>query len=305
MGDSYSNPGRMVFVGGAHIDQIMRLKQAPISGVSNPALMEISPGGASLNAASIASALGLQCAIVSPVGADVFGGELVSACRERGIEPLLVTLEGEATGLYSAIIEPGGDVVIAASDLSIYDRIDKQFLSRHLAPALYKDDGLFLTSNLSEAALAALAGQERFLAAVTISPAKAARLRGMLSSIDLLFTNLGEARVLSEMKGADSEQLCHWFISKGVKSGTISNGEHDLYCWYDGEIFIMAGRAIETIIDVNGAGDALAGGVLAGIRGGMDFHQAVEQGMKAARFTLGHHGPFDPDFSPGSLEANS
>jgi sugar/nucleoside kinase (ribokinase family) len=287
-------PQRMVFVGGAHMDQIFRLRQPPVAGVSNPANLESCAGGSALNSASVAAALGLDCVLVSPVGTDAFGEHLVDICRERSIDPVLVAIKNASTGIYSAILDPEGHVVIGASDLSIYDRIDEDFLTEHLLPVINEKDGLFVTSNLPETSLAELARSGHYIAAVTISPAKAPRLRGILDRIDLLFTNLGEARTLAQKPDSDGRSLCEWFVSKGVASGCISDSSNDLFGWSPEGVHCVANEKMHAIVDVNGAGDALAGAMLAGICRGMAFDDALRQGMNSARFTLGHDGPFQP-----------
>ena len=90
------------FVTGAHVDLAGRLDAAPILHVSNPGRFERIPGGAGLNAASAAAALGLSCAIAGPVGDDADAGELKRLAAARGIGDALVSLQGRRTGAAGA-----------------------------------------------------------------------------------------------------------------------------------------------------------------------------------------------------------
>ncbi|MGB7285699.1 MAG: PfkB family carbohydrate kinase [Salaquimonas sp.] len=282
------------------MDQIMRLEKPSLMGVSNPAKIEMSPGGAALNSASIAAALGLDTSLVSPVGGDLYGEHLVSVCKDRRIEPRLVSDVQFPTGIYSAIFEPSGEIVIGASDLGIYDTIDDEWLNKNLPQC----DGLFLTSNLREEQLLKAVSKAIFIAAATISPAKAKRLKPVLSQLDILFTNLGEARALSDLADADALVLADWFIAQGVKSGTLSNGGNDLIYWHNEKIGQSQVSRPVSLADVNGAGDALAGAVLAGLGTGLEFSEAVKLGLAAAAFSLSHSGPFSALLTHDILKAH-
>lgn len=300
MSDPQITPNHFVFLCGAHMDQIMRLHAPSIQGVSNPANIESYPGGAALNSASIAAALGLDASLVSPIGSDLNGNNLVTVCEDRGVRPCLIATNSNPTGLYSAIFEPNGDILIGASDLGIYNIVDPNWIDAHLP----KCKGLFLSSNLSEPVLIEAVQRANFVSAATISPAKASRLKSILGKINLLFTNKGEAGVLSGITSDNRKNQAQWFIDHGVQSGTISDGANDLLYWDQGEIFFLKTLPVSKIVDVNGAGDALAGGVLAGLGRGYDFEESIKLGAAAAAFSLSHSGPYSPELNLDILKAN-
>lgn len=287
-------PKDYVFLSGAHFDQIMRLNQPAVMGVSNPAKIENIPGGSALNSASTASALGLNVTLLSPIGDDLNGQHLLEICKQRNIRSALIQTDEQPTGNYTAIFEPLGDIVIGASDLAIYNVIDNDWIKRHLSEHLKNDMGLFLNANLEESLLLASADKASFLAAATISPAKARRLLPILGQVDCLFTNLGEARILSGLDHASAHELAAWAVNQGASAGTISQGADRLIYWHDGEIGEVIPQKIENLMDVNGAGDALAGAVIAALAFGKTFPDAVSFANQVAAYSLTHNGPFCP-----------
>lgn len=287
-------PKDFVFLCGAHFDQIMRLNQPAVMGVSNPAKIENIPGGSALNSASTASAFGLNVTLLSPIGDDLNGQHLAEVCKQRNIRSALIQTVEQPTGNYTAIFDSLGDIVIGASDLAIYTVIDGDWIIRHLVEHLKNDMGLFLNANLEEPLLLASADKACFIAAATISPAKARRLLPILDQVDCLFTNLGEARILSGLVDAEAHELAAWANNKGVSAGTISQGADNLIYWHDGTIGEVMPQKIEDLIDVNGAGDALAGAVLAALAFGKTFPDAVSFANQVAAFSLTHNGPYSP-----------
>ncbi|MCB1385438.1 MAG: hypothetical protein KDJ80_05815 [Nitratireductor sp.] len=287
-------PRRWVFVCGAHMDQALRLDAPARLGVSNPAKVENLAGGSALNAAGVAAAIGLDLTLLSPIGADAGGAILHETCAARGIGDRLIEMPGHATGLYSVLIEPDGNVLIGASDLALYETIDTAWLKTHLRPLMDGGTGLFLNANLSGAALEAAVAMADFVAAATISPAKAARLSPVLAGIDLLFANLAEARALAGEETATAEAAAAMLMERGVGAGAVTHEADPVTGWSEGRIRTTKPPRVDRIADSNGAGDAFAGGVLAALAGGRGFAAALDTGIAAAGLCLRAEGPY-PD----------
>ena len=144
------------FITGAHVDLAGRLDDAPIVHASNPGRFERFPGGAGLNAASAAAALGLSSSIAGPVGEDEAAGELKRLAAARGIADALRPMAGRRTGSYTAIMAPDGEMVIGLADLSIHEAADADWLAEHCGPALEGAELWFVSGNLTVATLEAL-----------------------------------------------------------------------------------------------------------------------------------------------------
>jgi pseudouridine kinase len=281
------------FVTGAHIDLAGRLEYAPILHVSNPGRVERLPGGAGLNAASTAAALGLTSSIAGPVGEDEEAGELKRLAAMRGIGDALHPMEGRRTGSYTAIMAPDGEMVIGLADLSIHEAADADWLMAHCGSTLQASDLWFISTNLTAETLEELCSRAggRAIAAATISPAKAVRLKSVLSKLDLVFTNLNEARVITGLAQADGPELAAALTASGVKAGTISVAGGPLTWWDGGAMGRLVPPPVDRIADVNGAGDALAGATLAALARGLPMEDAARIGIAAAQLTLSVREP--------------
>ena len=301
-------PAEFIFLGGAHLDQELRLAQPAVMGSSNPAAARIIPGGTALNSAGVAASLGMNCLLAGPVGNDAAGETLRGICRERGIADGLVATPGLNTGSYTVLIEPHGEVLIGAADMAIYDSVNTAWLEEHLTPQLApgpaKNRGLFATANLSVEALTFLAsGTEfspAFKAAAAVSPAKAARLLPFLDGLDLLFANLAEARALAGDTSAEALELTRQLTAKGVRAGIITAGSAPVTFWNGAQSGTITLGPVTKIVDTNGAGDALAGAVLAMLAKGRDLESAIKTGLEAAAICLAQNGPYP---APQSLRA--
>lgn len=286
-----------VFVTGAHLDVVGRLNSAPVPGVSNPGKLENVPGGISLNMASAAVQLGLNCAIVGPIGDDLAGTQVRDAISTRGIIDAMTP--GGETGIYTSILSPDGTLVIAIADLEIYEKITASMIFDHHKDVLSAANFWVLNTNVSASVLAEIIREKKTgfttnarIVAATISLAKAPRLNSILDSIDVLFTNKQEAMsLLGRDDLENNSDLCKELQGLGVKSGTISDCAGALFWWCGEDCGTLSPSRLENIASVTGAGDALAGSVVAGLAKGLDFETAVKLGMAAAKMTLQSDGP--------------
>jgi sugar/nucleoside kinase (ribokinase family) len=281
-------------VSGAHVDATGKLDAPPAFGFSNPGRMRRAPGGAGLNAASAAAALGLKVTLAGAIGDDADGQLIRATLATRGIGDALAPLPGHATGQYIAIVGPDGQMAIGFADLAIHEAADAAFLLAHCGKALTAAEAWLVSPNLTQASLVELAGraQHRLLAAATISPAKAVRLTPILARLDLLFANLAEARALTRLANASPKALIEALVSAGVKAAVLSDSGNPLHGYCAAGSFALQPPRLAAIADVNGAGDALAGATLACLARGMALADAAATGIAAAQATLANAEPF-------------
>ncbi|MEZ5872194.1 MAG: PfkB family carbohydrate kinase [Nitratireductor sp.] len=303
-----TNCNNACFVTGAHMDIAARLFASPVAGSSNPGKLVLQPGGAGLNAASVAASLGLSSSLAGPVGDDGHGVEIRKAVAARGIQDHLVTISGQPSGTYTAVMAPDGEMVIGIADLALYEMVDAPWFAMHCRAALDAATLWFLSANLDAGALVELAEMagtagHRLLAAATVSPAKAVRLRPCLSRLDIIFTNLKEARALVDAPGADAVALARLLIASGTRSGVISQGAGPAIFWENGTTGTISPPRVEKIVDVNGAGDALAGATLAGLAKGRTLAEALPSAIIAAQMTLASPEPFVEGLDLARLDA--
>ncbi len=295
-------PDTFVFLCGAHMDQVMRLDAPAIMGSSNPARITLSPGGAALNAASIAAASGLDSILVSPVGNDTFAAQLRECCHQRGITEKLVVSPGE-TGIYAALFNPDGNIVIGAAGLAIYDNIGREWLNAHLTSFQNMQTGILVNANLSSDLLEMAASGFGFVAAATISPSKAPRLLPLLDRFDILFANRREAMaILDAGPNTVTRELAARLRQAGSRCGVISDGANALWWWDEDHMETIAPPTVTNMVDVNGAGDALSGATLALLASGLPLGEALAGAVKIAAATLAHAGPL-PEHAPAVFQS--
>ena len=89
---------------------------------------------------------------------------------------------------------------------------------------------------------------------------KKADLLALLSKVDILLVNDGEARELSG--DWNIHRAGRWILSRGPKRVVIKQGEHGALLIEPGRTFYVPAFPLEEVFDPTGAGDAFAGGFM-------------------------------------------
>lgn len=282
-----------LFVGAAHIDRLGKCFDVPQPGRSNPGRFIEHPGGAALNVASLVQELGAPCSLVSQIGADS-SGHLVEQCLDqRRIRSLLLRMPEHSTATYTAIIGSDGHLAIALADMAICDTVNADALlglSRGCA-----SDWLCIDTNYDTPILSRLLDGSggRKIVGLTVSQAKAPRLRHVLQRLDLLLTNRAEASALTGLAlDAAAEDYHNRLRERGCRSAVISDGAHPVSWFLGDDSGNVSIEPLDDIVDVIGAGDALAAGILYALSREMDLPSAVQFGSRVAKIILGVEGPY-------------
>lgn len=291
-------PGITV-VGAAHIDRIGRLDKPAFDGASVPGSFTEAPGGAGLNVASNLAVTGVRVSFSSIVGNDPSGDAIQKLMDERGIRAHL-QIGNAKTATYTAILQSDGDLVIALADMEVY----RAFEARCVTTALLQPGNtkwLVMDANLEPASLEELAKGAPAsckIGVLTVSSAKAPRLRKCLDMIDVLFTNRPEALALAgkDVTGTMDNAL-KALRELQVTHAVVSDGGSPLVVLDDEEVIRIPVTKPPSIQDVTGAGDALAAGTLAGLMEGFALPQAVHSGIAAAQAILQVDGPWRNDLA--------
>jgi pseudouridine kinase len=253
---------------------------------SNIGRMRSSLGGVARNVAENLARLGIDVRMLSLVGDDPEGARVLSESSQGGIDMRLVGRSSEAaTASYTAIFNGEGELVIGLADMAIFERITADSIRGGLA-SFAADGFLFADANLPPAVLQAVAETKgsRILASVPVSIQKLARLIPILDAIDILFLNLYEARALFGSNDS-AETLARRLAAGPVSRGLLTLGPAGALAWAQGEVTPIPALASRPV-NVNGAGDALAGATLARLAAGDDFILAARRAMAAAALTV-------------------
>jgi len=281
---------RLFAIGGAHIDRRGRVRGPYVAETSNPGSMREDVGGGAFNAARAAVQRGISVQIMSLRGGDPSGEKVGEAIEEAGMEDFSAVFLDRATPSYTAILTQDGDLVAGLADMELYDiGFPKQIRRRKVRDAIAAADAVLCDANIPVSALERLSAlaDGKPLFAIAISPAKAGRLRPVLTSLSCLFMNRQEALSLAGLSSERSpREAAEMLASMGLRRSVITAGGAPAICVDGGISMEVAPPPVGAVADVTGAGDALAGACIAALMLGRPFAEAVREGMAAAKLAL-------------------
>lgn len=283
--------GLILVFGGAHIDRRGRIHGATAMGASNPGHWFEEPGGGGFNAARTLSRLGHPVRLIAPRGGDAAGEAVSLAAEAAGIDDRPVIFLDRATPSYTAVLDDAGDLVIAIADMDLYRLFSpRRFRVRAVRQSLDEASMVLCDANFSTEMLEALAEATAMrktpLAAIAISPAKVQRLRPVLNRLWFLFMNAAEAEALTGSRPDAVEDWPRLLRKVGLDAGVVTSGGRAAIAFRGDHAIKLVPPPLEGVKDVTGAGDAMAAGMLSGLRNGLSLAEALRMGTAAAALTI-------------------
>ena len=305
--------GRVLVVGGANLDLVATGLGPLRLGDSNPASVRSQPGGVGRNIAERLAQLGRPVRLVSVLGDDEAGRQILGRGQAAGIDMGgCRSLPGAATARYLSLHQPDGELLLAVNDMAVLQGLTPALLQAEW-PALLAAAAVVVDANLAPATLAALWALPLSvpLWADAVSAAKCARLRPGLARLHTLKPNRLEALQLSGLP-ADSPDaaLAGWLLDAGLRQVALSLGAGGLLLCgrdADGQRWQHHQPALPVAVrDVNGAGDALLAGLLHGQLSGLPAPEAAALAVACASRALAGqaltpNGPLSPGTLPPPL----
>ena len=281
-------------MGSINQDFVLKVERRPKPGETvTDAVLSTHNGGKGANQAAAAALLGASVALLGRVGDDGFGGPLVQALEERGVDTVLIEeAPGSATGTaFITVTEDGENSITVAPGAN-----------RRLTP----ED--------VDAARGAIAGAAVLVAQMEVPRECVARAvevagevgtrvilnlappfdvpRAVLEGLDPLVVNEHEAAFLlgDTVEGVEAARAAaSGLLALGPKSAVVTVGA-------DGAVFAVGEDAGHVpapeadVVDTTGAGDAYAAGVLAALARGLPLPECGRWGSVAAAEVIGHFG---------------
>ncbi|MEW5940867.1 MAG: carbohydrate kinase family protein [Chloroflexota bacterium] len=303
--DSPPTNGFILALGAAGQDVIGRLDTDLQPGASNPARIRASFGGVARNVAENLARLGQPVKLVSAVGRDHPGDELLAYTAAAGVDvSAVLRTDLYPTGFYMGVLDDRARLRFAVDDMRVISELTPEYV--HAQEELFKSASLVLVDgNLPEPTLrAAVSLAKKSKAPICADPASvalAARLTPHLNKLRLVTPNVKEAAVLSgrEFDSSDREaalEAARSLVNEGVEIVLIALAEFGVV--YAAPEVSGHIPAIQTpVIDPTGAGDALTAAVLFGLLNDMELDEAVRLGVSAASITLRHSGTVYPELT--------
>ena len=277
-------------IGGAHVDRRGQVSGTFVPGASNPGTMREEVGGGVFNALRNVVRRGARASLLSVRGGDGAGEAVARAIGEAGIDDLSSVFLDRSTPSYTALLDREGELLAGLADMALYEMAFPRQLTRSKArDAIGRAGAILCDANLPEPALAKLADSAagKPLFAIAISPAKVVRLRPVLPALTCLFLNRREAASLTDGRAdARAETMVAELRQAGLERAVVTAGAGAIVVFEGDRIHAIDPPEPERIVDVTGAGDALAGTAILAMLSGVPFPEAVRHGLAAAKLCI-------------------
>ncbi|GHV68974.1 carbohydrate kinase [Spirochaetia bacterium] len=255
-------------IGGANID-IHGFSEKPlVMGDSNPGRIANCSGGVGRNIAENLARLGVDVKLISVIGNDAFGAQIVREGEAAGIDLSHSLFLKTGTSVYLALMDNRGEMALALSDMRNLEKLDAAYLKKKKA-LIAGSKIIVLDANLGEEALQYLvsAFKDRPLFLDPVSSLKAKKIKPLLGNFDTLKLSRLEAAVLSgldiDTQKKNLQKIGAWFIEQGVKRVLITLGKDGIFCHSQREHFFRPVHYVEAL-SASGAGDAFMAGIVYG-----------------------------------------
>ncbi len=296
------NPA-VVVIGAAALDTKGRASSIPVYGLAVPGRVKISPGGVARNIAENLARLGVQSTLLTVVGNDTAGRQILEQARESGIDVSHVeVIKGERTASYLAILDQEGAPVASVYDMGIMRHLTPQYIQKKRR-IISRASMVIIDANVPpesiEAIVSITSKQSIPLCADPTSSDLAEKLIPFLGDFYLLTPNETEAEILSGQKVQDRDSAimaAKALVAKGVKIAIITMAEMGVvYATPSTSGHVPAIRV--EVVDFTGAGDALTAGTVFGLLNDFPIDEAIRIGVTAATLTLRCEETVCPDLS--------
>lgn len=295
MNASMKNP-EIICIGSVLWDVIGRTERDMPYGADRPGRIERLPGGVAMNVAMALRRFGLSPRLLTHIGRDAAGDELIRAAEARGIDAdLVLRTETLPTDLYMAIEGPEG-LVAAIADAHALEAAGDSILIPLSDGRLGTADAPYsgtiaLDGNLTAELLRTIAASPLFTAAdlriAPASPGKAERLRPLLGHARVtLYANLEEAGLLHDAHFTAAQEAAEALVSAGARRVLVTDGPRAA-CLAGPEGVHIALPPATSVRRITGAGDTFMAAHIAAEMGGADADTALRQALDAAARYVG------------------
>jgi fructokinase len=258
-------------------------------------------GGAPANFAYDAAALGARSCIVSAVGDDPAGREILEHVRRAGIDPEYIAVDPEhPTGTVSVQVDCRGIPSFTIHEGAAWDNIVFNERSGDLAAAA--DAVCFGT--LAQRSETSRKSIFRFIKSIPsdclcVFDVNLRQryysneiIRESLKKCDVLKLNEQELPVISEIlsiSGSESEILQRMILDCGLKLVALTLGEKGSRLASSSEVSFLEAMKVP-VVDTVGAGDAFTAALTMGLLQRLPLRVIHENATRLAGFVCTHHG---------------
>lgn len=290
----------IVCIGSVLWDVIGRAPSVMRVGSDVPGRISRVPGGVAMNVALALRRLGMTPALLTAVGRDAEGEELLAEAGRMGlVTHFAYRSEDLPTDRYMAVEGANGLVAAIADAHSLEAAGDK--ILRPLADGRLGTEAspwvgpVALDGNLTADLLARVAASPLFaradLRVAPASPGKAERLLTLLGHPQVtLYVNLEEAGLLCQDGFATSEEGAAALLARGARRVLVTDGGRSASIG-DGEGVLTAVPPEVSVARVTGAGDTFMAAHVVAERQGRPRAAALDRALRAAALYVAGEQP--------------
>lgn len=295
----------VLVIGAAGVDMVGVLEKSAERARSAIARNRFSFGGVARNVAENLARLGQPVTLITAVGNDRFGSELLDSTRACGVDVSQCQCVSDcATASYLAVYNPDGSLDIALEDMRVLRTITPAILMEnerrfHEAGLVFVDANLNPRTLRTAVQLAHKAGVP--ICADTTSTQLAHKLAPILNKLFMLTANSAEASILCKHDPDVTErtsalQAARKLVDYDTEIAIITLAQFGV-CYATPVVSGHVPAVRTKIVDPTGAGDALTASVLFGLVNEIPLDDAVRLGVTAASLVLKHSGAVFPELS--------
>lgn len=262
-------------------------------------------GGAPINFAYHAGALGANSVAVSTIGADDRGRKAIDELHARGLNLEAVSIDtNHPTGFVEARIDEQGIAHYVFPDNIAWDHLTLNETALDLAPkvnavcfgtlAQRGEKSRTAVNNFLDAAPQALKIYDMNLRQHFYTEEI---IRSSLKKSDVLKLNDDEILTVASMfglKGDDKEMLAELHDTFNLKYSVLTRGGNGSLLLGTGQIIENCGTPLEKIADTIGAGDSFTAAVIIGLLQGHSLEDISEHANRLAAFVCTCKGAMPP-----------
>lgn len=287
---------------------LLDTKGKPLAGLeprtSNPATIRSSRGGTARNVAENLSRLGVEVFLISAVGDDAVGKQLLAQTAVAGVNlEHTLTIPNQNTGSYIALIDPDGSLSVALDDVQAMESITPEYLQEQetlFAEArMVMIDGS-LTPETLDTAVSLATKHNIPLCADPSSARLVYKMRPHLPYLQLIVPNAVEAAELCQADPDDDQtdatNLARQLVREGVQIAVVTMPDFSINYATSDETGHIPPRDIE-ILDSTGSGDAITAAIIFGLINNLPTIEAIRLGTAAADLTSQTVETVVPDLS--------
>lgn len=299
----------ILVIGASGLDVIGQMGGEIQAGTSNPAQIRTSYGGVARNVAENLARLSQNVNLVSMVGNDQFGNDILNYTKSTGVDISATIITNTfPTGFYMAILDSFGRVQFAVDDMRLISELTPSYLS-----SVIEDNEnigmIFLDANLSEESIKAILKHAKKndlpVCADPVTSSLAGKLKKHLPDLHLVTPNAAEAGILTGKPfnptdrgaGVDAARM---LVNTGVDIAIVTLAEFGV-CYATSETNGHIPAIRTAITDPTGAGDAMTAAIIFGLNNALSVDDAVRLGVSAASLTLRTPGTVCPDLTVEKL----